>query len=130
MRLTDVSSKFTVTDLCAILEACGKSHVAELKWGDLFVKFGPQSPVSQVVEHRTPVVLPLESEDLTPEPRPAKEIAETQTTIARESLELDEIHLKEDQLALLAIEDPQAYEQMVADGELDEDGFSDIEDGA
>lgn len=112
------TSKFTVSELCAILKACGTSAVAELKFGDLHVIFGPRPEVITVSEHRTPLVLPMEKELM---PDPATEIAATQEKIARESLELDEIQNKEDQLALLAIEDPVTYEELLANGELDED---------
>lgn len=81
-----------------------------MKLGDLELSFGdPARPKS--------IYAPISSDAL----RPATEIAENQKQVAKKSLLKDEIALKEDELALMVIEDPLKAEQLIIAGELMEE---------
>ena len=98
-------------DICTIIKLCSESRVASLKWGDLCVEFGPAKT--------TPWAFPMESahtEAVSPAPSPEK--ADTQE---QETLLSDELRVKDDQLALMVIEDPAQYEELISSGELDEE---------
>ncbi len=120
---------FTPAEICTIIETSGKAKVSRLKFGDFEVEFGaqPESPVQSQPSwlERTPVPhapAPLAS-------------ATAQTPLInlrdRKPEPEDELRFREDQLALMRIEDPFAYEQLLQlKGELVDDGSIDDDDGA
>lgn len=121
-KATDQNNLLTSDEVCSILKACAESKVRELKFGGLYVSFGPQA-----LEEQIHIMLPpAASEPVAPTsaPPPVAEMTEAQHTIqTSESLAQAEIEAKEDQLALLAIENPVEFERQLMNGEL-EDGPS------
>lgn len=101
-------SSLSVAQVKAILKACSESGVTSLKWGDLQVEFGPKSPAQEQVSD-----LPLPV---------AAEIAAFQEKEAEKALLRDEIAHREQQIAMAVLEDPTLGEEMLIQGELDDDG--------
>lgn len=102
-RKSDLSSQ----DIEVILGACAKHGVSELQFRGMTVKFGmtPDSP-SGARGANSPV-----------EAMTDKDHARN----TKDALEKDELEFREEQLAELQITDPSRYEELVRDGELDED---------
>ena len=101
-------------EVISILSICRDASVAVLKFRDLYVSFDKPTklePAPQVVSNI----------DLTHSSTVAKAIANIQTQQSKESLEQDEITLKQEQLAQLFIENPKLAEELLLTGKLDED---------
>lgn len=115
----------SVQEVCTIIEACGKARVASLKFGDLQVDFGSQATLPAPLAHEGSPWLPFipQARALAeaPVPTPAKEIADTLKKEAERALAQDELNVRTEQFSQLAIENPVAYEEMLTNGELDED---------
>jgi predicted Mrr-cat superfamily restriction endonuclease len=94
------------TDICAILRACREAGVSELEFGTLRVTLGK---TARIVQEEAAQSLATETE-----------ISAHQVKQAREAFELDELRMREDQLAELLITDPARAEQMLIDGELED----------
>lgn len=110
----------TAVEVCAILEACAKAQVRELKFGALYVNRGPQSPVES---ESVPAALGAPAPVQLPTPIPVAAMTEAQhTQQSAAAIEQAELEAKEERLALLAIEDPVEYERQVMAGELEENG--------
>jgi hypothetical protein len=111
------SFPLNVEDLCRILEASSKSGVSELKFGPLLVKFGPSpEQIQRFLDQQQPTH---------PSP-PVAALTEAQhTKQTQESLEQAEIALRQEQLQLAMVEDPELFEQMLSDGDLSDDGALD-----
>lgn len=105
---------FTAEELCGIIKACGEAQVVELKLGDLYVRFGqqpvPEAPANEVQS---------------PAPTPEAAISATQNELEKEAeraLTQDEVKLREDQLDMALLENPLLYEELIAKGEVEDDG--------
>jgi hypothetical protein len=105
-------------DLSAIIKVCGESRVAELKFGDLHVRF--DTPVEQVMRLYGDQIREAAANS-TPSNRPDTAISAIQDHLAQESLERDEFDVKEDRLAQMIIENPLEAERLLIEGKLDED---------
>lgn len=89
-----------------LIELCGEKGVSELQFGDLKIVFGRQTKVDPL----TPTVVQTKE-------------AEVQTQqIEKEALVEASKDLDENDLSLMQIEDPSRYEQMLIEGELEDDG--------
>ena len=84
-------------DVCSILETCSKNNVRELTFGALSVSFGPERPTETPAEIPAPI---------------------NHEKINRATLADEEVRLRAETLALLAIEDPIEYERQIMNGEL------------
>lgn len=111
--MTNSENELKTTEVCLILEACAKSGVSELRFGTLTVRF--HRPVEQIVQY-APVIAPAQ-------------VSADQAKAAKESLEYDSLVTREDQIAELMITDPAEAEQLIKDGELEEDERPDDIDG-
>lgn len=123
-----------MSDVCSIIEVCGKAKVTLLKFGDLQVEFGPQAPSPPPLMHEvspwTPYIPQARALASASPSTPATEIADTQAKEAEKALAQDELAVRKDQLSQLGIENPVAYEEMINNGELDEDDDLGEEDPA
>jgi hypothetical protein len=95
-------------DVRSIIVTCGESNVAKLKFGDLEVEFAPKC------EPPAPKPDSL--------PAPAAEIAAIQEKVEQSSIECDEIALREEQVAEMMLTNPAQAEELLARGELEDDG--------
>lgn len=101
---------WSASELCAIIEACGKAGVRIFRAEGVALQLGP------------PKEIPLQPQ-MDPEVLGSAQHARQNT----DALRRDESDLRADQLALLAIEDPVEYERQLRDEELgDEPGESDL----
>lgn len=101
------NKKFNATDVCQILQACATLKVSELSVGDLKISF------QATVLTKSPTI-----------GSPFNHSPPTSVGDAS-SIEFDpteERELREDQLAMMQIEDPLMYEKLLANGELEENG--------
>lgn len=102
----------TATEIIAILEASRKNRVHLLKLMDFEAEFFPVAGVQiagsgKLTGHKA---------------QPADEMAEpNHQKQSEESLELDELQAREDQIADLLLTDPLLAEQLIQQGELAED---------
>ncbi len=95
------NSSLTPEELCAILKACGDAKVAEMDFGTLHVRF--------------------DRPDQKPLPNPGIAVSDdTLKQVTERVLREDEHRLREDQMALLQIENPLAAEQLA----LEDEGLS------
>lgn len=98
-NLTPGMNYMKVEEICEILRTCKESGVTELSFRGLKVKLGHQaSSYTHTVSTPQPVYEKIE---------------------APQEIQKHELELREDELALLAIEDPLEYEAAVARGELE-----------
>lgn len=102
-------------EICLILKACGESQVAMLKYGDLCVRFGKHTETRSGVQA-------LGDPDTVPPTTSATAIAATQDTEAEKSLLQGEVAFREDEVAMMLIEDPARAEQLIMEGELADAG--------
>jgi hypothetical protein len=93
------------SELCDVLKACHDAKVRELKFKGLHVIFAPAEMGSAI------------QGDLTTEVTTALGAVKL---LEREANEKDELALREEQLALMRIENPAEYEAMLSAGELDD----------
>lgn len=106
-------------DVCDIIQACSQSKVSVLKFGELYVRFGPQAEGSNTSTPESDFV--PENTSTPVKPNSDTEISEEQhARISQDSLVADEISTREEQLAMAMVEDPALYEQMIRDGELED----------
>lgn len=113
-------------EVSVILKSCGESRVAELQFGGLYVRFHP--PVGTPSHEETNFVTSAHVDEAS-SPAPVTEITEIQRQVAKESLELQELQLKQEQIAHALVEDPALAEELLIKGELEkedgsEDGYS------
>lgn len=104
-------------DVCAIIKASGDSGVTSLKFGYLQIEFG--KPIEQTR-------VDLVQSAPTPPSNPDTEISDD-ARVMRDKAELvvDELKTRDDQVAQMLIEDPLRAEQLLLDGELEDDDESD-----
>lgn len=109
----------SAAEVCLILEASAKAGARVLKFAGLEIEMGPKplSPYLLHVGDSVPVA-----------PTPAAAMAEsTQIEQSRVSLEMDELQMREEQIAELLLTDPLAAEEMIRAGELEEIDGNDAE---
>jgi len=104
--LTNIMT-FTAIEVCEIIAACGNSGVKEFAFRDLRITFQARKNDGQ-------------DEPIYQSPGPVTEIVSNQ--FDESLIQQDEMAMKEDELSLLKIEDPLAYEQMLMRRELEPDG--------
>lgn len=107
------------TNIVGIIKACARHRVVTLKFGDLELSFDPK--VKTTRPRSTNLVEPEPSQSDPQIQIPVTEITEQQKHIARGALTFDELTFRDQQFAELLVIDPQAAEQMLVDGELDDD---------
>lgn len=93
---------FNVTEIREILNSCRESGVTQLKIGDLEVSFLP-------LEKKNPQVATPE------EQKKAKEFE-------NDAFKENERRVKMEQLSQLRISDPETYEELISEGELENAG--------
>ncbi len=93
-------------DLKAIIRECAKRGVAELKIGDFHIKFGSVEDI-QAPKAKSEIKAPSKA---------VLKAAENQALVAENA------EHNENMLANLQLEDPVAFEKMLIEGELEEDG--------
>lgn len=99
-------------DICSIIDTCAKNKVTALKYGGLEISFLAETVIPKTVLSNPP----------------DNDISEEQHVQNNtESFLKEEVMTREEQLALLLIEDPVRYEQMLEDGELEEDAADESE---
>lgn len=121
-------SSLSAEDLCRIIKACRESGVSELKFGELHAVFRQQTDevrapslarrdrMSELVEMERR----LRAHSTRP-PAPAAAIAANQAKEAKRALEEDETKLKNEELAELYLTNPKLAEEMLNQGELEDD---------
>lgn len=106
MTLTD-KILLSSLDICTIIEACAENQVTKLKYGDLYLELGRQTPRDTVPTQTV---------------SPGTEIPEiNHDKITQESIETDEVKLREAEIAELMLTDPRRAEEMIENGELEDD---------
>lgn len=100
------NNSLTSEEVCFIINTCKDSQVKELKFQDLHIIMAPE---------------PGCKEQIVPSTSKA-EILEEQQKIAMDSLRDEEARAKKHQIEMMLIEDPAQAEQMIANGELEDDG--------
>lgn len=113
---SDDAQKFALSssEVISILSTCRDASVSVLKFRDLYVSFGKQTRLEELQQA-------IQSVDVTQSPTFAKAIAKIQTQQSQDSLEQDEIELKQEQLAQMFIENPKLAEELLLNGKLDEE---------
>lgn len=86
-------------DILRILKECAKLGVSHLKMGELEISFSP-------VEMRAEI------------PKKVREKPRLQAQYEKESIETQEVTLKQDKLDELMLSDPEEYERLLSEGEL------------
>jgi len=105
----------------AIIEAAGKHNVLRLKFGRLELEFGsktPEPPVNAVPEKPAPFTVDTPTIEYADDPPNEEEIKAVK--------EVERI-LRETEIQNLQLENPLLYEQLVAQGEIENESI--IEDG-
>lgn len=111
-----VEKRLSSKEITAIIKVASAYKVAMLKFGDLSICFNETREVQ--IGNRLKKFTDTE-------------ISEIQKHIEEESLEVDEVRLKEDQVIQTIIEDPVLGEQLLIDEQLEEVfGGSNDDDGS
>jgi hypothetical protein len=113
----NLSNPLTSAQVIDILKACAEAKVFEIQFQDLRVKFG---------EGRNETLPPADFATSEQTTSSDTILSAKHDEMTRESVEIDELRFREEQLALLQIEDPLAAERMFLDGELGEEEFDDV----
>lgn len=101
-------------DVCAIIKACGEAGVTKLKFDGLDLSLGkPPSeprPQDQSTDPTGPASTPI----------PVATLTESEhTKLSKEALEEAELIMRESQIEELKITDPAKYEELMVNGELE-----------
>lgn len=100
----------SASDVCSIIESCGKNKIAILKFGDLELRMGlPMYPDPDFMPPPTRTQVP--EAEISEEQRKEAEKAHVQRELAAAAIEQEE----------LILSDPARYEELVSTGALDED---------
>ena len=99
-------------DICKILVTAKESGVELFECGPLSVHFGARESAPAPLEAALGAEPPKSA-------LPPAELVQVQQQVEETSLIDEEIRLKEDQVANLLIEDPLAFEEMLAGSELE-----------
>ena len=106
-----IGISFTSLDICAIIEACATYGVTSLTQGDLHLEFGkPTDP---------PRLEKANSGDPSTVAPPEK--APDHDQINADTFEDEVSHMREEQLLMATIENPGLAEQLLMDGDLEDD---------
>jgi hypothetical protein len=114
-------SPLTPAQVCAIIKACRDAQVTELQLGDLYVRFGPQAKPGDQMEAPAAIPANVAQAAPTPQKKPGPESPEAHEE-ATKALVQEELNFREEQLALMWIEDPLAAQELILKGELEIDG--------
>lgn len=106
----DKNNSFTADELCRIIDSCAARGVQSFSLGGLELTFGadPQFIETEIQE------VPRRGKRVALVPEPDHEQNE------KDSVEHEELRLKEEQVAMLILEDPVEFERQLADGELED----------
>lgn len=99
-------NNLTSDDICKIIKACAENGVYKIKCSTLEVEFG--QPKKNDPENNTeliPVLTQAEHDKMN-----------------KDALEEEEIKTRDEQVRMMLIEDPLRAEEMIANGDFDEDG--------
>ena len=113
--MPDQKSSFSPDEICRIIEVCAKAGVSSIESGNLKLSFLAQVPVQ----------LPVRPEGGQTQPQPATNHEEQ----SQASLEIDELHEKEERIAMMILEDPLEFERQLVAGDLEEMIDDDGSDG-
>ena len=100
----------TAKELCTLISVCRKNGILFFKEGDLKFRFQPtETGLTASAEGRQipDALQSIESTDI--------------KKIEADQLLSDTVTMRQDQLALLAIEDPEEYESLLSTGDLKDD---------
>lgn len=104
-----VKNSLSASDVCAIIEACGKNKVANLKFGGLDIQMDLKPLIEDALASYMPTSVPEAA--ISEEQRKQAEKAHLQRELAAAAVEQEE----------LILSDPAKYEELVLQGALDED---------
>jgi hypothetical protein len=94
--------------ICSIIESCSKYGVTKLQFGDLHLELGPQAE-------------PAGPGASTPEFQPPDaKMSEIQKQEELKDLEAQSVRLREDELAEKLLTDPEGFEEMLQQGDIDD----------
>lgn len=116
----------TASDVCAIIKACGESGVVSLRYESLRLSFEKSSK-----EPRTPDPASFWSGPVGPVPPTlpvATLTASEHEQIQRDTLESDELDVREQQIEDLLLTEPLRAEELIIKGELESDGTDETDD--
>jgi hypothetical protein len=108
-----VNNELKFGELKKLIELCGEMGVSEINFGNLRVVFGGQT----------------KEKPLTPPTIQTKEVEVQTQQIETEALTEISREVDERDLSLMSIEDPVRFEQMLIEGELEDDGAARSEFG-
>ena len=110
-------------EICEIIRTSHTCGVRLIQIGDLKVEFGTQTEPGGVSGSPYPrannAVFGKPSPDLSEDEHSSQ---------TKEALEIEELRLREQQLAQMLIEDPSRAEELLMDGELEDDGDDSADD--
>lgn len=114
------NNTFTAAEISEIIRQCSAQGVTELKYGDLHLAFRPKIEMEMGEQnpsrHQT-------------KPTEAAISDEQHDKQSKQSLEKDEMDLREQQIAELHITNPLLAEQLMVEGDLvDDDSDNDVEE--
>jgi hypothetical protein len=101
-----VTDNLSLKDLLKLLEKCKQNGVSEIKFGALSVVFGEKT-----------TSLPL-----TPSSRQTKANEIQTQEVEQEALQMASKELDDDELETMSLENPQMFEQLLIEKELEHDG--------
>lgn len=108
-----------LSGICALIKTCGENNVACFKSGDLVIRFHrPGKPDQKTSEWPAFAAHSAPHTDTEISGNPNQD--EKQQEIAKDALERDEISAKEEDLAIMRIEDPFGYERLLASRDLED----------
>lgn len=103
-------NNLTSDDICKIIKSCAENGVSEFIFDTLNIEFGKYKKNDP--ESITVPILTQEAHD----------------KMDKQTLVEEEIKIKEEQIQMLMIEDPAKAEEMIANGDFDDDGNFDEND--
>ena len=113
MKLTGVEKLlFTSSDVCAIIQSCANHKVKTLKCQGLELDFSQTAETTS-----TPSGSVRDDSGLAPV---AAITEETHDQMTKETIERDELLLREQEIAMSLIENPSLAEELLLDGELED----------
>jgi len=99
------------TEICTIIASCATNKVAVLKFGELYLRFGPTAEPD-----KTSTLVPAQNQNI-----PDTKISDEQhDKTTAETVEDEATMTREEQLAMALVEDPMLHEQLLRDGDLDD----------
>lgn len=107
---TRLKNNLTVREVCAIIKAANNGGVTKLKFGDLSLELTRTGGSHAVSLAADTAISAIKHEEIT-----------------AKTIEQEEINFREEQLHMSFIENPELAEQLLADGELEDDGSDDGE---